>query len=189
MKSILLAVDGLMPSKRAFGYALELCRRTRAGLQVLQIVQARHLRDIAGRLKEGASNAGSSFEAIMAAAAFAEAGEARAAQELLQELQGRLEQMIPAEDRGTIPVKALLATGHPEKEIPRFIEDHPGVLMAVYNNVGHRDRSSQRPSCKTTGWNLIRKALPVPLLLFSDSQKDLSAGSKVHGSNKKIRQD
>ncbi len=164
MKSVLLAVDGFIPGREAFGYALELCRRTRAGLQVLQIVQARDFKDLAERMRTGVTNAGRLFESIMAAAAFAESGESREAQGLLNEIRERLEEMVPPEDREIIPIRASLAMGRPEKEIPRYVGAHHDIVLAIYNKGS--TGSSQPAHSEERGSNPIPEALPVPLVVF-----------------------
>lgn len=166
MRSILLAVDGLMPDREAFRYALGMCRRMRAGLEVLQIVQGRHLRELAQRLKGGVANARRRFESAMAAAAFAEAGEAELAQRIVHEVQEQLERMVPEEERKGIPIHTRLTMGRPEKEIPRYVGDHPHVVVAIYNTETTASRPLVARTRKRSERNPLRKELPVPLVVF-----------------------
>ena len=53
MKKILLAVDGISPDPKAFRYAVELCKRIKAELNVFQIIDPGKYSEYLKKMRKG----------------------------------------------------------------------------------------------------------------------------------------
>ena len=74
MEKVLLAVDGAKVSRRVLDYSLELCRRIKAGLDVLHIINDTKYIEIFEKQRKKMKRIGKYLEASQMAAAANRAG-------------------------------------------------------------------------------------------------------------------
>ena len=106
MRTVLLAVEGTIPEREILGCAVGLCRRMRAELRVLHILDPGLWKSHGKRLAKQISRGRTLLEASMAAAAFAEAGEHDKAREYM----GVKESSSPSLDLASLGVKVWFGT-------------------------------------------------------------------------------
>ncbi|MDH3567158.1 MAG: universal stress protein, partial [Desulfobacteraceae bacterium] len=75
MEKVLLAIDGMTPDRKAFRYAVALCKRIRAELSIFQIIRPQYYREYKKKILKKGLFARTFVEGSMVAATFAEAGE------------------------------------------------------------------------------------------------------------------
>jgi len=176
MDKVLLAIDGFNPNQGLFSYAVDLCRRMKAELSILQVIrpggEARGLK----KLGEKAQRAGAFFENAMMAATFAEANEHETAVGILKRAQENLEPFLSEPAGKGVRVNATTRLGAPEHEIPDYVNNHRDVVITVcdchagtWKNgdvpQGTNDTSPIAPPVAPLV-NRIRRMLPVPLVVW-----------------------
>lgn len=168
MKKVLLAIDGTAPDKNAFQYAVQLCRRIKAELNVLQVVGAKTFGGYMSKAKRKAKPAKRYVEGAFMAAAFAEAGEHETADALMSEALRNLKQLLPESEKEGIRYHVTVKAGSLKREIIRYLGEHRDVVLTVYD-AQHR-RGSDRGFAKQYGSHTeaIQKALSIPLVVVQD---------------------
>ncbi|MBU2490651.1 MAG: universal stress protein [Proteobacteria bacterium] len=162
MKSILLAVEGPSPNPETLRYSLELARRIRARLLVVQVLHQPAKKGLQ-RFVEGVRRGSRVLSDAMVAVTYSEAGDHDTAQRIMAMLSRADEesrQLDPDEDEVTYSVEVL--HGDPEKEIVRMVEKNRDVVLAVCEQAPDKGR---RTSCQ----NLI-ESIRIPLV-FVEAQK------------------
>ncbi|MCF6290371.1 MAG: universal stress protein [Desulfobacterales bacterium] len=162
MEKVLLAIDGVMPDKKAFNHAVELCLRIKAELKVLQIVGPEKVSGCLQRMKKTARQAKQYFEGSMMAATFAEAGEHATAEALLAEAMENIRKLLPESEKAGVPYQLTMKSGDPRREIVRYIREHRDVVITVYDLGGGASQSERR---KKNAFQAISGALPVPVVM------------------------
>ena len=167
MEKVLLAIDGITPDKKAFNYAVELCTRIKAELNVLQIIRSQDVNGFLAKAKNSANQAKLFFEGSMMAAAFAEAGEHETANDLMNEALKNINKLLPESEKSGIPCHLTMKSGNPSEEIVRFVQEHKDVVIAVYDPPGEKDRDiSDRKIKKMI--RSITDALSIPLVMVQN---------------------
>ena len=177
MQKILLAIDGLMPSKTAFSYAVELCRQIRTELKIVQIIDPlryrKHLQALKQRMQATRQHIGDA----MVAASFAEAGEHEMAQRIISEARRNTEMLLPESRQAGVSYNLSIESGDPVKQIRRHVNEDRDVVFAVY------DASADRRVCskadRTRELKKMSGHLAVPLVVI-----DKKAGSEQVVSTK-----
>jgi nucleotide-binding universal stress UspA family protein len=169
MEKVLLAIDGIAPDKKAFRYAVELCTRIKAELNILQVIRSKSLAGYLAKAKNTASQAKLFFEGTMMAATFAEAGEHDTADALMNEALKNIKKLLPESENSGISCHLTMKSGDPREEIVRFVQENKDVVIAVYDPPGEKfSKSNGRKIEKFI--QSITDALPIPLVLVqSDS--------------------
>ncbi|MBW1680246.1 MAG: universal stress protein [Deltaproteobacteria bacterium] len=164
MEKVLLAIDGIRPTKKTFRYAVDLCKRVRAELNILQVIAPGEYQTVLRRMARGAKKAREYFEGSMAAAAFAEAGQPEIAGEILAEAKRNMDLLLPESEKAGVPCRLTLKAGKPGKEILRFVHKHHDVVLAIYDRT--EDERVPRPGARKNRIPRgIRKNLHVPLVV------------------------
>ncbi len=119
MKKVLLAITGETPDQRIFDYAVQLCLRIKARLNILQIAGPGALKGSAGRLRKQAERFRRIVDDQMMAVTFAEAGEAHPFRP----------------PKGTEPVfdDLTVGTGPAAREIIDYIDARRDIVLALYD--------------------------------------------------------
>ena len=102
MKKILLAINGVKPERRAFSYAVQLCKRVQADLNVLQVIKPVNLEKYLKKIRKKTSYARKYIESSLVAATFAEAGEHDTASDLMSEAVKNINQLLPESEKAGI---------------------------------------------------------------------------------------
>ena len=126
MEKILLAIDGASPDKNAVRYAVELCKRIKAELNILQIVNSL---DLGGRVNRVRRY----IEGTMTSVTFAEAGEHEIAKELRDQALENLDKLIPEAEKEALHCNLSMKAGSPDKEIVNYVDEHRDVVLTIYN--------------------------------------------------------
>ena len=117
MKKVLLAIDGITPDQKVFHYAIQLCKRIKAELNVFQIINPRNYSEYLKKIRKGADNTRSYFESSMVAATFDEAGEHGTAGEIMSAALKNYNRLLPESEKEGVQCHFSIKSGSPEKEI------------------------------------------------------------------------
>ena len=163
MEKVLLAIDGIAPDKKAVDYAVQLCKRIRAQLDVLQIIHPQKCGTQTKVVKD-AKPARRYFEESMTAATFAEAGEHETAEMMMSEASKHLKQLLSESNREEIPYCLSTKAGDPKSEILNYVESHRNVVLTLcdVNAVNRYDDGRKKSSLIQE----IKHALSIPLVVI-----------------------
>jgi len=165
LKKILLAIEGTAPDRDTLSYAVALCKRMRAGLEILQILSPRSYRSYLEKVKRGARHAKNTFEDAMVAVTFAEAGQHDFVEQMREQACANLDRLIPGPERDGLEYHLTLKPGNPDDEIVRYVCDHRDVVLTIYDACGAKDEQPCRPGKKRDKIPAIAQKLPTPLVL------------------------
>ena len=163
MEKVLLAIDGPKPNEKAFRYAVQLCRRIRAELNILQIIYPKRFQEYIKKFRVRTDRTRRYLENSFTAAAFAEAGEHEMADSMMAEAYRNLKRLLPESERAGISCHLTLKTGQPKIEIVKYLNEHRNVVLTIYDTT----REKNAPPRKNKSIPLeIRQALTVPLVVI-----------------------
>lgn len=168
MEKILLAIDGLAPDNRIFNYALSLCKRMRAGLEILQILGPQSCKKYLKKVKQSARHTSGLFEDAMVAATFAEAGQPEMAEQLRNRAFEKLNRLIPKGEKDNIEYHLTLKSGNPDEEIVRYVNDHRNVILTIYNPAAATDQPEHASGANKDTVRQISKKLSTPLVVIRE---------------------
>jgi nucleotide-binding universal stress UspA family protein len=167
MEKVLLAIDGITPDEKAFNYAVELCTRIKADLNVLHIVRSQNMNGLLDKALNRAKCAKLFFEGSMMATAFAEAGEHETADNLMDQALININKLLPESEKAGISCHLTMKSGNPNEEIVRFVRDHKVVVVAIYDPSDEKKQKTSDPRIK----KLIRSitdAVSIPLVMVQN---------------------
>jgi len=164
MEKVLLAIDGITPDKKAFNYAVDLCARIKAELNILQVIRPQAINSLIGKAIKSAKHAKLFFEGTMVAAAFAEAGEHEAADDLMNQALKNIKKLLPESEKSGIPCHLTIKSGNPNEEIVRFVHEHKDVVVTVYDPTGDKKQNTNDLKSKKMIQS-ITDAIPIPLVM------------------------
>lgn len=169
MKKVLLAIDGMAPDKKAFHYAVQLCRRIKAELNVLHVISPKNCGRYISKARKKAAPAKRYLEGSLMAVAFAEAGEHETAEVLMSEAFRNLKQLLPESEKEGIRYHLTVKAGNLKREIIRYLNEHRDVVLTVYD--AHHRKGADAGFAKRYGsvTEEIQKALSIPLVVIRDS--------------------
>jgi hypothetical protein len=165
MKKILLAIEGVAPDPSTFDYAIGLCKRMHAGLDILQILSLRSCKKYLKKIKKGARHARSVFEDTMVAVTFAEAGRHDIAEQMKIEACDNIDRLIPNSEESGIDYHLTLISGNAGEEIVRYVRDHREVVLTIYDAFAVQDAPEYPAGKKRNEIPEIAQKLPTPLVL------------------------
>jgi len=164
MEKILLAIDGITPDRKAFRYAVTLCKRIRAELSIFQIIRPQYYREYRKKILKKGSIMRKFVEGSMVAATFAEAGEHDTALDIMAEASKEIGGLLLESEEAGVHCHFAIKSGNPEKEIIDYVNDHRNVVLTVYD-VSDRDvNEAANIYSKKNALARIRKDLSVPLV-------------------------
>jgi nucleotide-binding universal stress UspA family protein len=168
MKKVLLAIDGMTPDQKALQYTVQLCRRIKAELNVLQVISPKGFDKAVSGVRQMAKPAKRYLEGAFAAAAFAEAGEHETAEALMTEAKAQLKALMAESETHGIRFELTVKAGHLKREIIRYLNEHRDVVLAIYD-AQHR-KAAESGFAKRFGavTQEMQKALPIPLVVIQD---------------------
>jgi nucleotide-binding universal stress UspA family protein len=164
MKRILLAIDGLLPNRKAFHYAVDLCSRMRAELNVFQILRPQLYRECIRKIKKKSVHARNLLEGAMVAATFAEAGEQEFASEIAAEASTEIKSLLHESQEAGVHCHFLTATGDPEKEIVNYVDNHWNVVLTIYDHSTLNEKSASVRPLEKGMLTRMKKNMSVPLV-------------------------
>ena len=164
MEKVLLAIDGVMPNRKAFHHAVELCLRIKAELSVLNIVRPQKITGCLEKMKRTANQARQFFEGSMMAATFAEVGEHETAEALMAEALENIKKLLPESEKAGVPYHLTMKSGEPAEAIVKYVRSHRDVVVAVYD-AGHEKCPQPGDRKMKNALQAISKAIPVPVVM------------------------
>ncbi len=167
MKKVLLAIDGITPDQKVFDYALQLCKRIKAELNVFHIINPRNYSEYLKLVRKGTDNARSYFSSAMVAATFAEAGEHETAKEIMSAAQKSYDRLLPESKKEGVKSHFSVKSGAPDKEIVDYVNAHRDIVVAIYDAAGHENEKPKITQKKKTTPRRIRHKLAVPLVVVN----------------------
>lgn len=170
MKTVLFAIDHMIPDPKALNYSLTLCRRMLAKLDVLHIIQ---LPDTPRRglktLKSGILLARDKFENAMVTATYAEAGVPDPERMLKDAAYDQFKRLLPKKDNSRIDYHCVV-TGEPtDAVIERYVHGHRDVVLTVFDPESSSKFTGKKKKGRTKGRRHMPR-LAIPLVLVKDAK-------------------
>jgi len=160
MKKVLLAIDGISPSQKAFQYAVDFCKRIKGELNIFQIIRPQSYRGYRKKMHI----ARKFIEGSMMAVTFAEAGEHKTALDIVDETSKYIKHFIQQSEAEGVHCHFAIKAGIPEKEISEYVSGHRDIIMAIYDAPdAHTDKNTNN-SVKKRALGKLKKELSVPLV-------------------------
>ena len=165
MEKVLLAIDGMTPDRKAFRYAVQLCGRIKAELNVLQIIRTKNYDKYFEKARKKAKPAKRYIEGSLMAAAFAEAGEHETAGDMMSEALKNLKQLLSESDKAGIPYDLTMKSGNPKNEIINYLNEHRDVVLAIYDTPQEKLDKTGFAKKNRSVTQEIEQALTIPLVV------------------------
>ena len=165
MKKVLLAIDGVKPTQTVFNYAVQLCQRLKAELNVLQVIRPGRYGEYMKKVRLSAQRTKEFIEGSMVAATFAEAGEHEAAGAVMAEARKNLNELLPESEKAGVPFHLSVTSGRPGKEILYYLRKLRDVVLAIYDAPRQDDQGRCVETRRNTVPREIKRNLSVPLVV------------------------
>lgn len=164
MEKVLLAIDGMTPDRKAFRYAIALCKRIRAELSIFQIIRPQYYREYKKKIRKKGLFVRKFVEGSMVAATFAEAGERETALDIMAEVSKEIRRLLQESEEAGVHCHFSITSGNPEKEIIDYVNDHRNVVLTIYDVSNQSADQNANISKKKNSLAKITKGLSVPLV-------------------------
>ena len=164
MEKVLLAIDGMTPDRKAFRYAIALCKRIRAELSIFQIIRPQYYREYKKKIRKKGLFVRKFVEGSMVAATFAEAGEHETALDIMAEVSKEIRRLLQESEEAGVHCHFSITSGNPEKEIIDYVNDHRNVVLTIYDVSNQGADQNANISKKKNSLAKITKGLSVPLV-------------------------
>lgn len=170
MKTVLYATDHMTPDRKALDYALVLCRRMTAGLEVLHILQMPTSPGNSGnRRRNPIQPASDGFARGRVTVTVAEAGAHDPSEALKAAAYNQFKELLPGHPDTRIDYRCVV-TGEPTGTIiERYVHNHRHIVLTVFDPRLHRDPSeSRKKENRPAGMQAMPK-LSIPLVLMKNA--------------------
>ena len=168
MEKVLLAIDGMTPDRKAFRYAVALCKRIRAELSIFQIIRPQYYREYKKKIRKKGLFARKFIVGSMVAATFAEAGEHETALDIMAEVSKEIRRLLQESEEAGVHCHFSITSGKPEKEIVNYVNDHRNVVLTIYDVSDHDVYEGNNISRKKNVLAKLTKGLSVPLVMVQN---------------------
>lgn len=165
MKKVLLTIDGITPDQKAFRYAVALCKRIRADLNIFQIIRPRYYREYMKKVQKKTFLARKFMEGSMVAATFAEAGEHETALDMMTEASNEIKRLLSESEKSGVHCHFSITSGIPEKEIINYVNDHRDVVLTIYDASDQNANRTVNVSEKKNVLAKMKRELCIPLVM------------------------
>lgn len=160
-----MAVDGIKPSEKVLRYAVELCRRLRAELRVVEVVRPGNYGEYLNKIRKGGHRAKRFIENSMVAATFAEAGEHETAMEMMTQAKKNIKELLPEAEGAEVSSHLTMTSGRLDQEIIRYVDEHRDVVLTIYDKAADENARFKASAEEGDGLSEIRRRLSIPLVL------------------------
>jgi nucleotide-binding universal stress UspA family protein len=167
MEKVLLAIDGMSPDRKVFSHAVQLCKRIKAELNVLQVIRPGNYSAYLKKVRGKTNQARRYIEGSLLAATFAEAGEHETAKEMMAEALKNISQLLPESEKAGIPCSLTMKAGNPSKEIINYVKEHRDVVLTIYDTPGEEGDKPGVTRKKKTAPRKITRALSIPVVIIN----------------------
>jgi nucleotide-binding universal stress UspA family protein len=164
MRKILLAINGVKPNRKVFSYAVQLCKRLKAELLVLQVVDPGGDEGPVGLIGRKTRQARKILESSLTAATFAEAGEHETAREMMIQARKEINDLLPETAKAGIQCHFTMKAGPPDREIVRYTRRHRDIVLTVYDGTASEPGTDGGASRGRDIAGIIRRQLAVPVV-------------------------
>jgi nucleotide-binding universal stress UspA family protein len=164
MKKVLLAIDGMTPDRKAFQYAVALCKQIRAELNIFQVIRPRYYREYKKKIEKKGLLARKFVEGSMVAATFAEVGEHETALDIMAEASKEIRRLLEESKEAGVHCHFSIKSGNSEKEIIDYVSLHRDVVLTIYDAFDQDAGRTDNIPEKEDGLARIKKGLSVPLV-------------------------
>ena len=168
MHKVLLAIDGPVPNRKLFSYAVDLCQRIKAELNILQVIRLKEGSASAKKIREKTGRIRKLFENSMMAVTFAESGEHETAKQIMARARKNIDPLLPESTEKGIRFELKLTVGDPEKEIVDYVAAHRDVVITICDT---RSVPVAASGHSATGSQLVlrlKEKIDVPLVALND---------------------
>ena len=165
MKQILLVINGESATNSSFQYAVDLCKKIKAELSILQFVNKKSVERCITETSKGIKAVGKRLENTFAAAAFMEEGDNDTANQILSSPTPSVMELLPKSKKAGVPVRVSLSDNAPEKELPIYIDNHQDIVLTIYDSSPGQASSASRGKDPL---KRIKNRLPVPLVVIKN---------------------
>lgn len=166
MKTLLYAVDRMIPDQDSLSYALNLCRRMMARLDVLHILPSQgQSRSCLKSLRSGVLTARDAFEKAMVTATFAEAGVTDPEAALKEAAYRQFKHALPEQEEPPVNYRCVVTGDASDAIIERYVHRHRNIVLTVFDSRFRLDPSDNQ---KTRRHAPARRAMPrleIPVVL------------------------
>ncbi len=160
MKKVLLAIDGISPSRQAFHYAVALCKRIKGELSMFQIIRPQHFQTY----KKKVHIVREFIEGSMTAVTFAEAGEHEVALDVATEVSEYIKHFTQKSEEEGVHCDFTIKTGVPEKEISKYVSSNGNIVLTIYDASDADTDKMAHISREKRTLGKLKKDLSVPLV-------------------------
>lgn len=164
MKKVLLAINGDIPTHSIYSYSVDLCRRMKAGLDIVQFLKENKLTDCISSTKKKVGSLGRFVEDSFAGVAFAEENLPQTGLNIAAGISPPLKYLI-LEDNPDVLNSVTLSEGELETELSELVEDRKDIVLAIFDPSTEKRRHEVKGSHKI---KLLRKKLCVPLVVVKN---------------------
>ena len=176
MKTVLLAINGEHPSHAAFDYAVGLCRRMRAELNILQFIKTRKIARCLSSTRKKVSHLNRMLENSFAGAAFAEEGMPDVTAQFMHGMSKPLKNLLE-ENPTDVHCNVELSSGDPEIELSEFIEERHDIVLTIFDPAQDGKIDSNSTDLKNTD---LKKTGPKKRAAKSSRSLVKSLKKKIH---------
>lgn len=167
MKTILLAVEGQSLDRKVLGYAMNLCKPVRAGLDVLQIIRSGGRRKGFGGLRQRIARAHAAFDNAMVAATYAEAGVPELSETIRRQAMEKIRKLQPSAMDTVIDYHCVVTGENPDSVVMRYVEEHRNLVMAIYDTIRTKGKGAANSAAAPIASGLLHR-LSIPLVFVKD---------------------
>ena len=168
MEKVLLAIDGIRPTRKAFHFAVQLCLRLKMELSVFQVIGTGRYNAYIKKIRRRMEGVRRYLENSMVAVTFAEAAGPETADLLMAEARRNLNELLLESEKEGVPFHLVMKYGIPHKEIIHYVKENRDVVLTIYD----RTLDEETGPGETRGGRSvpvqIRRNLATPLLVVRD---------------------
>ncbi|MFO8047744.1 MAG: hypothetical protein R6U29_01825 [Desulfosudaceae bacterium] len=136
MGKVLLAIEGMFPDQQILDYAISVCRRIKAELNILQVIDPDMARSRLKKLRNQMGLARNCLENTMMATTFAETGEHDTARKLMADAAANIKELLAEKGKPETHYRVKLRSGEIDHEIEDYLNRHRDIVLAIYDATG-----------------------------------------------------
>ena len=191
MKSVLFATDHMTPNRKALDYAMMLCRRMTAGLEVLHILRVPNPPGNSGNHRHPPIQpSGDAVVSAMVTVTAAESGEHDPSDAFKAAAYHQFKEQLPDQPDTRIDYRCLVTGESTGTIIERYVRNHRQIVLAVFDPALHRDPSGAQKKEKCPAGGQVMPKLSIPVVLVKNArsiptkQEDLRHAKSIQEKEK-----
>ena len=165
MEKVLLAIDGIRPTRKAFHFAVQLCLRLKMELSVFQVIGTGRYNAYIKKIRRRMEGVRRYLENSMVAVTFAEAAGPETADLLMAEARRNLNELLLESEKEGVPFHLVMKYGIPHKEIIHYVKENRDVVLTIYDDATDQSPESAVKTGRSVVPKQIRRNLATPLLV------------------------